>query len=62
MADLLEQIIDKRTIYNGISGFLIWNSLAIIIAPWILLVLLSNNNQDFIENMAVSIAESMIDE
>jgi hypothetical protein len=60
--DLLEEILDERTIYSGISGFFIWNSIATALAPWVLVLLLRNDNQNIIESMAVNRANSIIDE
>ncbi|HSG30871.1 MAG TPA: hypothetical protein VLB82_04930 [Thermodesulfobacteriota bacterium] len=60
---LLEEILEtEETSYSGFTGFLIWNILATIGAPFTLLVLLKNDNQRLVESMALSLADKAIDD
>lgn len=60
--DLLEEILEQKTVYSGVLGFLIWNICATVVSPWTLLILLSNRNTETSEKFAVSLAEALIDE
>jgi K+ transporter len=54
--ELFEEIIDKEnTVFSGLTGFLIWTIIATLIAPYVVFVLLQNNNKDFIENFAIGL-------
>lgn len=56
--NLFEEIIEKKnTIYSGITGFIIWNIIAIFLSPWILSLLLKNDNESVIKYMALMLVE-----
>lgn len=60
--NLLEEILEQKTLFSGITGFLLWNIFATIVAPWTLLILLSNRNTETSERFAVSLANAMLEE
>lgn len=59
--DLLEEIVDKKTVYSGITGFLLWTIMASIMSPWVVYALLSNNNKSFVHEFALNLADRMTD-
>jgi len=60
---LLEEIMGEEvTRYSGWLGITIWLMMAFILSPLTLLLLLSNDNDEFIEKFAVSIASNLIEE
>lgn len=60
--DLLEDIIGFKTNYRGIQAFLTWIFFATLSAPWVLLILLSNNNKEIVEKIAIDLAEDYLDD
>jgi len=60
--ELLEEIVEDKTLYSGWLGFIMWNILASIVSPWTAYILLKNNNEEFIEQFAVRLAERIIEE
>jgi len=60
--DLLEEIVERKTVYSGFTGFIFWTIMATIMTPWVIFALLSNNNKSFITEFAVNLAERMTDE
>ena len=60
---LLEEILEtKKSALSGLTGFIVWNIIAAIGAPFTLVYLLRNNNKKTVENLAVSLANQIIDE
>ena len=57
--ELVEEIVDKKTVYSGIKGLLLWNILTFPLIPYTGYILLDNDNEDFIESFAVSLAEKL---
>ena len=57
---LLEEIVQEKTVYSGWLGFTIWNICATAVAPWTAFILLKNNNEEFIEQFAVALADKMM--
>jgi hypothetical protein len=53
----LEEIVEQKTRYSGPFGAALWTIIAFVFSPYILFILLSNNNRDFIELFAVTLAE-----
>lgn len=54
---LLEEILEEENrVYKGITGFIIWTLLATIGAPFMAIILLTNNNENSIEKFAVTLA------
>lgn len=60
--DLLEDIVGEKTSYSGIFAFLIWTVLGTLCAPWLLVILLSNNNTTIAEKIAVDLAEGYLED
>lgn len=60
--DLLEDIVGEKTSYSGIFAFLIWTVLGTLCAPWLLVILLSNNNTTIVEKIAVDLAEGYLED
>ena len=53
---LLEEILDTdKTVYSGLSGFLLWIVFASLMAPWTATLLLKNNNTEVSEEMAATL-------
>ncbi len=60
---LFEEITEQtNSIYSGKSGFIIWTIFAFITAPWVAWTLLKNDNRNYIEDFAISLAEQENDE
>lgn len=59
--ELLEEIIEDKSPYKGMFGFILWNVCAALIAPWTLYILLKNDNDAFIEALAVALADKILD-
>jgi len=60
---LLEEIMERKVPrYNGVTGTIIWLLIAFIVAPITAILLLNNNNIIFIERLAVSLANGLIEE
>ena len=59
---LLEEIVDEKTFYSGIKGFLLWNIMATFAAPWTLIILLSNNNKKRSETFAITLADTLLED
>lgn len=56
--ELYEEIIEEQnTVYSGWIGFTTWILAAVVIAPYTAYILLQNDNQDFIEELAISLAD-----
>ena len=60
--ELLEEIIEDESPYGGVLGFIIWNICAAVAAPWTLYILIQNDNDGFIESLAVALANKILDE
>jgi len=59
--ELAEEILDERLpLQRGWIGTSLWFILSTLISPWTAIVLLSNNNEDFIEKFAVALADNII--
>jgi len=54
---LLEEIVEERTIYSSMLGATVWSLIALIAAPAIAVILLSDTNKEFINSLAVRLAE-----
>ena len=60
---LFKELADKeKTIYGGLTGFVIWMMVATVFAPWAGLLLLKNNNEGIIEQFALNLVHREIDE
>lgn len=59
--ELLEEIIEDKSQYSGITGLIIWYIGATIAAPFVAYVLLKNDNDGFIEALAVALADKILD-
>jgi hypothetical protein len=57
--NLLEEIVERKTLYSGLIGSSIWIILTTIAFPWNINILLKNDNDLFIERFAVELAERM---
>jgi len=58
---LLEEILDdKAPIYSNWVGMSMWLIMSFIVAPFTAVLLLSNDNEEFIEKLAVSLADKVI--
>lgn len=55
--ELLEEILEQKTVYSGATGFMIWTTFATILAPGLAMLLLANDNDKFIRGFAVNLAE-----
>lgn len=60
--ELLEEIIEDKSPYSGVFGFCVWNLLSFLAAPVVVFILLQNDNENFIEHLAVALANKIIDE
>ena len=60
--ELLEEILDEKTVYSGLTGFIIWNSIAVILAPGIMFLLLKNDNEKWIQEFALKLADKRLDD
>ena len=61
--ELTEEILDEDLkFYRGWFGTSLWLVITAIFAPATLIVLLRNNNESFIEQFAVALANTMMDE
>jgi hypothetical protein len=58
---LLEEIIEDDTTYSGVLGFILWMLFSTIAAPWNLYLILQNNNEQFIEDFAVTLANRILE-
>ena len=59
--ELLEEIIEDKSSYGGMFGFVLWIVGAAIAAPMTAFILLKNDNDSFIEQLAVSLANKILD-
>ena len=57
-----EEILDAELPYNGLFGLIVWVALATLFAPFTAILLLSNNNQGIIKDLAVKFAEKHLEE
>lgn len=61
--ELLEEIVDKDVRrYSGWFGTIMWLTISFTVAPVTAILLLSNDNNEFIENLAVSLANGITEE
>lgn len=61
--ELTEEILDENLpSHRGWVGVSLWLTFAMILSPLTLYVLLSNDNEDFIEDFAVRLSEHLMDE
>lgn len=58
---LVEEIIEEDCPYGGLFGLIMWNIFSTLVAPYTLFILLQNNNEKFIEQLAVAFANKLID-
>jgi Trk-type K+ transport system membrane component len=59
---LLEEIIDQKTVYSTFWCALVWLVIALIMAPFIAIVLLVNDNNEFIHSLALKLASRFEEE
>lgn len=60
---LTEEIVgEELPLHSGWVGITIWFLLSGIVAPWTALLLLKNDNEEFIESFAVSLADRLIED
>lgn len=59
---LYEEVIEKRSIYNHWITKLLFIVMATVAAPYFMIVLLSNNNDEFIRSFTVGLLEKTIEE
>jgi len=61
--ELLEEILEQKVPrFSGWLGTTLWLLIAFVAAPWTAIVLISNDNNEFIENLAVKLATDIIEE
>lgn len=60
--ELLQEILEQKTFYNTWSGSLLWIILSSIAAPFLFIVLISNDNESFIRALASTLANKYIEE
>jgi len=60
--DLLEEILEQKTVYRGAFGFLTWTVLAALGAPMTLYILLTVDNGPIITHIATELADRELDE
>jgi len=58
---LLEEIIEDSTMYSKWYGSLLWVAFSTVAFPWIVILLLKNNNKGYIEHFAVTLAQKIIE-
>jgi len=64
-SNLIEEVLDDQKLskfYVGITGFLSWTIISIILAPGVLFILLRGNNDEIIVELANKIIEFELDE
>ena len=59
---LLHEILEQKTFYSGWISSILWIILASIGAPFILIALISNDNDKFINALAVTLADKYIED
>ena len=59
---LLEEITEEKSNYGGIFGFILWTFFASLGAPITLIVLLNNDNEQFIQLLAAKLAEEKLED
>lgn len=59
---LLEEIIEESTTYSKWYGAILWVAFSTIAFPWIVILLLKNNNRGYIEHFAATLAQKIIEQ
>lgn len=59
---LLEEIVERKTYYSSWLGGFMWVAASTLLTPWTLYILLKNNNEEFIEEFAVTLADKLAEE
>lgn len=60
---LLEEILQERSEnYRGIRGFILWQLVATVFSPYVLLLLVKNDNDTIIQQAAVTLADHILEE